>query len=255
MRPSDPERSSVERFSGAPESSPWWGVHAARYLLAGRILPGGRLLDVACGTGYGLPLLRGRLSRVVGVDVSLDAAIAAQCQGASSVVGRAECLPFAGRAFEAVASFETLEHFESRAVFVRELARVLRPGGIGIISTPNARYSCLVNGVPRNPFHIHEYTPEEFRSELGAAFSSVELLGQTLHPKFRTSPFWDDQQRIPRTYANMARLLLWKLIKRGPAKERVARALLGHAITPSADDYEFLASTVDDAPVLIAICS
>ena len=81
-------------------------------------------------------------------------------------------LPFANDSFDFVISFQVIEHIKRDLELVREVKRVLRPGGKFIVTTPNAPMS-----LTRNPWHIREYTAAELRSLLGSEFSSVEALG------------------------------------------------------------------------------
>ena len=174
--------------------------------------------------------------------------------GASSLPAVAAYL-FNDDAFDAITSFETIEHLQDRSTFVAELARVLARGGVCIFSTPNAIYTRPLNGKPRNPYHVHEYGPSEFRAFLANYFNSIELLGQRLRPTFAISPFWDDQQNL-HTARDLCRLVLWRILNRLPrlVRESLSQALWGHPFTPTSTDYDFIASAVDDAPVQIAIC-
>lgn len=255
---------TVERHEPAIDpatrrESPWWGVHASRYLFARPFVERQRMLDVACGTGYGLALLAGSARAIVGADADFDALQRARAAvaGDGSVVRADACrLPFPDASWDVVTSFETIEHLRDREGFVREVRRVLAPSGVCVMSTPNARYTQPIDGVPRNPFHVHEYTPPEFAAELGRSFAHVELLGQSLSARFAVSPFWDDQQRMPRTFGPQAKLIAWRVLNRTPAAVRdgLSRALWGHPLIPSEHDYEFSAARAADAPVLVAIC-
>ena len=243
----------------AGHRSPWWGVHASRYHFAEPLVEGRRVLDVACGTGYGLAILAASARAVVGVDADAGAVrIAASGLGArmALVLGDGVRLPFADGVFGAITSFETMEHLHRRDDFLAELRRVLRSDGVCVVSTPNARYTEPVNGVPRNPFHVHEYTPEELKLTLDRQFESVTLLGQQLDRRFAISPFRDDQQRLPRAPAVQARLGLWRVLNRLPASvgDPVSRALLRQPLVPTEHDYQFSQRTVAEAPVLVAVC-
>lgn len=240
--------------------SPWWGIHAARYQFAMQYVGGARVLDIACGTGYGLPVLQTRARQVVGADVDMGAARKARAaigNGPEAVVVADGCiLPFSDASFDAITSFETLEHLERRAQFLGELRRVLTPDGLCIISTPNANYTLPINGKPRNPHHLYEYTPEELVAELRKHFASSVLLGQVIDSRFVISPFWDDQQQLPHTLKVRARLLLWRILNRLPlfVRDRFSQALWGHPLFPGESDYHFSQATVSTAPVLLAIC-
>ncbi len=83
-------------------------------------------------------------------------------------------LPFAEASFDAVISFQVIDDISpTMAAFVREIARVLRPGGRFVVTTPNAPMS-----LTRNPWHVREYRADELRDLLlGNGFASVERLG------------------------------------------------------------------------------
>lgn len=233
-------------------------MHAARYTFAAPLVAARRVLDIACGTGYGMTMLAPGARAVVGVDVDLDAARTARSEsgGRLVLVGDGARLPFPDATFGAVTSFETIEHLTQRSEFLSELRRVLRPDGVCVISTPNANHTQPVDGKPKNPFHVHEYTPDEFGGALRGVFGAVDMLGQRLHPRFLISPFWDDQQRLDRTPAVQTRLLIWRVLNHLPHAigDRASRAVLGQPLIPSELDYCFDRVDLSVAPVLVAVC-
>ena len=79
---------------------------------------------------------------------------------------------FESGSFDFVVCFQVIEHIKDDMQFVREVARVLRPGGKFIVSTPNAPMS-----LTRNPWHVREYTAEELQNLLSISFSSVMING------------------------------------------------------------------------------
>src|SRR5260221_2658060 len=105
-----------ERFQGANvidagQLSPYWGEHAARYRFALPIVEDTSVLDIACGTGYGIAILKAAARHVTGVDVDADAAseAKAECDSKAAVLlGNGLGLPFADGAFDTITSFETL---------------------------------------------------------------------------------------------------------------------------------------------------
>lgn len=146
--------------------------HLARYRFARERLRG-RVLDVACGTGYGTALLG-----AVGVDLSrASLAYAAKRYPAKYVAADAQRLPF-GREFDTVVSFETLEHVPDPARFVEECARVLRPGGTLIVSTPNRELWSPRSARPCQRYHVREFNRREFLEVMRPL--RVELFGQVL---------------------------------------------------------------------------
>lgn len=161
---------SEERLD--PEAAPEASLreHLARYRFA-RERVSGRVLDVACGAGYGTALLG-----AVGLDLSADALRRARRETGRLVRGDALRLPFGGN-FDAVVSFETVEHVDDPERFVEECRRVLRPGGRLLISTPNRELWSPRSARPLTPAHVKEFSSREFVALLGG-FRSVELFGQ-----------------------------------------------------------------------------
>lgn len=250
-----PERLDAPAGEHDPQpDSPWWGVHAARYGFGTDHVAGHRVLDIACGTGYGMRILSSTARTVIGVDLDFTAARSALDAG-PVVVAKGTALPFRRSAFDAVTSFETIEHLEHRAPFLAELARVLVPRGRLVLSTPNARYTRPVNGRPRNPFHLFEYTPNELDLEVKRHFADVEMLGQQISRRFKISPFWDDQQRLSPTPRIRARLVIWRILNRLPprARDTVSQAVWGHPLFPGATDYTFTTEAAPTAPVLVVM--
>ena len=129
-------------------------LHLKRYEFALPYCRGATVLDAGCGVGYGTAHLAQVAERVVGVDVSHDAVSYARAHyaGANVEFHVADVLelPFADDSFDVVCSFEIVEHVADAERFVTELARVLKPGGRLVLSTPRADDP---NVRPDNPFH------------------------------------------------------------------------------------------------------
>ncbi len=157
--------------------------HLARYAFAARLARNKRVLDVACGMGYGSAELAKVAARVVGLDVSDEAVNAAReaypQPNLQFIAAPAQSIPFDDGSFDLVVAFEVIEHLEDWPRLLAEARRLLAPGGQLIISTPNKEYyaeSRRLSGP--NPFHVHEFTYEEFRGELEKVFPSVALFVQ-----------------------------------------------------------------------------
>jgi SAM-dependent methyltransferase len=154
--------------------------HMARYAFAARLSRGKRILDAACGAGYGSAELAQAGQWVVGLDVSGDAVAHARAHYARPNLAfeQASCceLPHRDGAFDLVVAFEVIEHLEDWRGMLAEARRVLAPGGQFIVSTPNKLYYTESRGLHgANPFHVHEFTFGEFRAELEATFAHVSL--------------------------------------------------------------------------------
>ncbi|WP_421740921.1 class I SAM-dependent methyltransferase [Cellulomonas sp.] len=149
-----------------------YSEHVNRYLAAVEVVRGKRVLDIASGSGYGSQLLAGSAASVIGVDVSSDAvAYASSEHGRDNLefrVGNAEQIPLEDDSVDVVVTFETIEHVEDYRQFVAEIDRVLAPGGIALISTPND-----LEFIEGNHFHLHEFVYDELLELVGAHFSFV----------------------------------------------------------------------------------
>lgn len=152
--------------------------HVGRYRFARRFVRGRRVLDVACGEGYGAAgLAKAGAAGVIGVDISPGVCENARRKyGLDARAGNAQDIPLPDRSVDVVVSFETIEHVDDPDAFVRECARVLAPPGVLVVSTPN-RPVYSADGA-RNPFHVKEFDEREFRELLGAYFARVRLFTQ-----------------------------------------------------------------------------
>jgi 2-polyprenyl-3-methyl-5-hydroxy-6-metoxy-1,4-benzoquinol methylase len=154
--------------------------HMARYTFAARLARGKRVLDAGCGAGYGSAELARTAESVVGVDRAPEAIEFARAHYALHNLtfeeASCEALPHAAGSFHLVVAFEVIEHLENWRGFLEEARRVLAPNGQLVVSTPNKLYYTESRGLHgANPFHVHEFSFEEFRAELGAIFPHVSL--------------------------------------------------------------------------------
>lgn len=173
----------VERVVEGSATPKLWAEHRARYAFAARDVAGCRVLDVACGSGYGSRMLRAAGAReVVGVDRDPSAVEYARARyggpGVAFVQGDACAPPVAGP-FDRVVALETIEHLENADAFLAGCRRLMAPGADLFVSTPY-RHRTRSDGRPLNPFHHREWRTDEFRELLGGFFSTVTLYGQGL---------------------------------------------------------------------------
>jgi len=154
------------------------GDHSQRYIWVGQFLHGLDVLDLGCGFGYGCDYLADRVSRkVLGVD-SDPVAIkyASKHYRRNNLNFRlmdAAILESYPTGFDAVVSFEVIEHLENAPRYLEGIGRALNPGGFLYISTPNKLYTerFYRDGKSPNPFHVREYYPDELEELLGRYFS------------------------------------------------------------------------------------
>jgi SAM-dependent methyltransferase len=154
--------------------------HLARYTFAARLARGKRVLDAGCGAGYGSAELAHAAHAVVGIDCAIEAVTFARANYRlpNLQFEQASCtaLPHGDSSFDLVVAFEVIEHLANWREFLLEVRRVLAPNGQFIVSTPNKLYYNEGRGEHgANPFHVHEFDFDEFRSELKAIFPHVSM--------------------------------------------------------------------------------
>ena len=159
-----------------------WLEHWHRYHFAARWAANRNVLDVACGEGYGSALLARHASHVTGVDISPQAIEHAKSaysglRNASFVCAGCTRLPIPDASIDLAVSFETLEHIEAQESFLDELARVLKPDGVLLISCPNKREYSDNRGFV-NEYHVRELYRDELATLLSARFPHSQWHGQ-----------------------------------------------------------------------------
>ena len=157
--------------------------HLHRYAWASRLVRGLRVLDAACGEGYGSAVLARTAASVAAVDVSADAIGHAReryrADGLEFHVADCLDLPFGDDEFDCVVSFETLEHLEEQERLLLEFRRVLKPNGFLLLSSPDkAVYTDQQQN--RNEFHVRELYRDELETLVQKAFPAYRLWGQRL---------------------------------------------------------------------------
>jgi O-antigen biosynthesis protein len=158
--------------------------HVARYQFASKYTKSKKVLDVACGSGYGSEILsESGADYVIGCDISKESIEYAQKHyqkdNIKFVTNDIKKLNFNDEEFDCVISFETLEHIKDQKLVISELKRVLKKDGILIISTPNleSRTNSEENS---NCFHEKELTVIEFKELLTEYFPKFDLFSQRL---------------------------------------------------------------------------
>ncbi|MFG8312359.1 class I SAM-dependent methyltransferase [Pseudomonas aeruginosa] len=182
-------------------------AHVARYLWAEKyVRQGDRVLDAACGLGYGSYALAelSKASKITGVDGSdygVDYARENFCSLSPKLDFFAGYLPeclakYPDGHFDVIVSFETLEHVEHPEALLTEFHRLLSPGGRIVVSVPNDWSD--ETGEDPNPFHLHVYTLDKLRAQIKQHFIP-EALFQQIASGCKTTSAWNSWQRMPRT--------------------------------------------------------
>ncbi|MFZ5928672.1 MAG: methyltransferase domain-containing protein [Acidobacteriota bacterium] len=167
--------------------------HMARYAFACRLARHKRVLDAACGAGYGSAALAAQASFVTALDISLEAVAAARSSysrpNLAFLAARAEQMPFRDASFDLIVAFEVIEHLHDWRALLAEARRLLAPGGQFIVSTPNRLYysEARADAGP-NPYHVREFDYAEFRAALEEFFPSTAIYLQNHSGAITFSP-------------------------------------------------------------------
>ncbi|MCC5921647.1 MAG: class I SAM-dependent methyltransferase [Cyclobacteriaceae bacterium] len=141
----------------------------------------GDLLELGCGEGRGLELLKSEADTYTAVD-KIEEVIDRLSAANPEVKFIHDFFPplnkIADESADVVVSFQVIEHIEDDLGFLKEIYRVLRPGGTALLTTPNQSMS-----LTRNPWHIREYLADEFATLLNAVFDKVTVKGITGNQK------------------------------------------------------------------------
>jgi len=161
-----------------------WYEHWHRYVFARAFAQGRRVLDAACGEGYGSAMLAASAASVLGVDIAESAIAHARqryAQQANLRFEQGDCtaLTCGDAQFDLIVSFETLEHVAAQEELIAGFARALAPGGLLIVSSPDKRTYSEKSGF-RNEFHVRELYRDELLDLLRPHFPFVRLYGQKL---------------------------------------------------------------------------
>ncbi|MCB0471650.1 MAG: class I SAM-dependent methyltransferase [Flavobacteriaceae bacterium] len=157
--------------------------HLHRYSVAQEFSTDKKVLDIACGEGYGTNLISKKAELVIGVDNDTSTIKKAQIKyknkNSHFIHGDIKALPFENNYFDLIVCFETIEHVHNPNLAILEIERVLKPDGLLLISTPNKlNYSDKTNY--KNKFHIKEFYEEEFINLIKASFINVKLFSQQM---------------------------------------------------------------------------
>jgi SAM-dependent methyltransferase len=159
-----------------PDENYWYRRHLAVYQWIGRRVGGLRVADLACGEGYGSDVLARTAADVVGVDANPEAHEHARLRYARTNLRfeRALVEEFS-TPVDAVVFLQTIEHVQDPAALCEQIAAA---APVAYISTPN-RLTLAPDGAEKsdNPWHLREYTLEEYRALLEPVFSTVEIHG------------------------------------------------------------------------------
>jgi len=141
----------------------------------------GNVLEVGCGEGRGVELLMGKAGSFTAVDKIEEALIVLRERFPAGKFLSMNIPPLGSlkdNTYDCVVSFQVIEHIKNDALYLKEINRVLKPGGVALFTTPNRKMS-----LSRNPWHIREYLAHELKALAAGIFAKSEMKGITGNKK------------------------------------------------------------------------
>ncbi len=201
----DRERPSFEESNNVTVQRCFFAYEFAKNFVEGK-----STADIGCADGYGTTYLADYTLATVGVDYS-DATVQeasmkyAHKKNLTFKSGKVPPIPLEDSCVDVVTAFQFIEHIHDRIGFIKDVYRVLKPGGTFLCTTPNAKMS-----IARNPFHVHEYTFDEMRKEIAGVFDSFDIQG--LQGSDKVNRYYEDNARWAKKILRLDPLGIHKLI-------------------------------------------
>ena len=232
---------------GLAEENYWFRRHEVVYERLTERCAGRDVLEAGCGEGYGADLLAGVAHRVIGLDYdeSAVAHVRARYPRVDMRHGNLATLPLADGTVGVVVNFQVIEHLWDQGQFIAECFRVLRPGGVLLVSTPNRITFSPGRDTPINPFHTRELNAAELIELLDAAGFSVEVMYGVFHGP-----------RLAELDARHGGSIIDAQIARALADASWPADLLADVASVTTDDFELIDATerdIDGSLDLVAI--
>jgi len=223
-----------------PEENYWYRRHLVVYEWIAARVGGLRVVDMACGEGYGSSVLASAAAGVVGVDANPEAHEHARLRYVRpNLRFERNLVESFAEPCDAVVFLQTIEHVQDAGAILEHFKSMLAPGGVAYVSTPNL-LTLAPPGAEKsdNPWHVHEYRAEEFRRLCEDHFARVELHGLFHARKLRAH--------------ELALRLGWDRIHKGlrltkPFYDRFTPAI-------AASDFRLGESDLDRALDFVAVC-
>lgn len=168
---------------GLAEENYWFRRHEVVYAQLAPKCAGRDVLEAGCGEGYGADLISRVAHRVIGLDYdeTTVAHVRARYPSIEMHHGNLAELPLPDESVDVVVNFQVIEHLWDQGQFIAECRRVLRPGGVLLISTPNRITFSPGRDTPLNPFHTRELNAAELRELLTDAGLEVDAVLGVFH--------------------------------------------------------------------------
>ena len=230
---------------GLAEENYWFRRHEVVYARLADRCADREVLEAGCGEGYGADLIAEKARRVIGLDYdeSAVAHVRARYPRVDMRHGNLAELPLADGAVDVVVNFQVIEHLWDQAQFVAECHRVLRPGGVLLMSTPNRITFSPGRDTPINPFHTRELNAAELTELLTAGGFSMESMLGVFHG-----------HSLAELDARHGGSIIDAQINRALADAPWPEDLLADVAAVTIDDFDLTAEgNIDDSLDLVAI--
>ena len=241
--------------------TPLFMRHMAVYRFFLGYARGKRTLEVGFGEGYGSYYLSEEAGELTGVDVSHTLVEHASAKYSRKnlyfIKGDATNIPFPDDTFEVVVSSQVLEHVKDYMRCIREIRRVLKPGGTALIATPNRKM--MLDGV--NPYHFKEFSAKELGTALSKVFGEVTVMG--LFGSDRYMAIKATEQGYAKKIIDLDILRLRRFVPRPLIKPLYKKAFeavnrrtegLPQGAEITIDDFRVAAADADHGLDLIGVC-
>lgn len=187
------------------------------------------VLELGCGTGYGVKHIAKEFKAITAIDIDSELIDSLKKRNKHSNVQYQNYdginLPFPDLKFDLVFSFQVIEHVWDDLSFLKEIKRVLAPGGLAILTTPNRNYRLKDNERPFNPFHLREYSPEGIEALVTQVFLDSKVYGVFGTPEIKAI-------EINRIKSGLGRYDIFNLRRRFPKTISILKRALLHTLKP-----------------------
>lgn len=163
----------------------------------------GDVLEVGCGEGRGVELLMHKADSFTAIDKIEEALIVLRERFPMGKFLSMNIPPFGSlqdNAYDCVVSFQVIEHIQNDSLYLKEINRVLKPGGIALLTTPNRKMS-----LSRNPWHIREYLAHELKTLAAGIFATAEMKGITGNEKVMA--YYEQNKK------SVQRIMKWDILR------------------------------------------
>jgi 2-polyprenyl-3-methyl-5-hydroxy-6-metoxy-1,4-benzoquinol methylase len=161
---------------------------------------GKKVLELGCGTGYGMRQLAPLVDTYIGLDKFTNPNAEVPQNAAVFTADFPNLQNIASNSFDSIICFQVIEHIQDDVKLVTEAARILKPGGKLYLTTPN-----ILTTLTRNPYHIREYTPTQMANTIAKGFTNFTVKG--VYGNQKVMAYYNANK------ASVQKILKWDVLK------------------------------------------